>query len=120
METLTILRSKTDDALEIFVRAQMELAAKMAEIEKNQAVYKSKVNLYDEMSRKPAHVLIAVQNDMTRLMFEIEDKNEIIRELKDEEEYLNNKCKDAGEALGTARKIEREFLDRLFKDQMTL
>lgn len=120
METLIILRSKTDDALEDFVRAQMQLFAKMEETMKVRRTYNLLVSLYESMTKKSSSFLIAHQSEMTKLTNDIEMKAEVLACLKDDEEYLTAACREAESALNTARKTEQAFLVEMLKNEITL
>lgn len=119
MENFIILRSKTDDALELFVKAQVYLEFKMKEIEMLKKKQRAYVNVYDQMSRQSANYLIAKQKEMEDIMFRMNDNREEINALEKELREMEAECRATEEELRLARSTEREYVSTILKNEKT-
>jgi len=113
--TLLELMSKTDDALEDFVKAQMELFAKMEIIKDFGEKIAAKEDSYSCMTRGKSYEFLKAYEQETDLI-EME-----IRRLKTFRSYhekdaaeLEAKVREKETILGDARKKMRAFLDKNF------
>jgi hypothetical protein len=114
-ETLLELMAKADDALEDFVKAQMELVAKMEIIKDFSEKIATKEDSYSCMTRWKSYDYIKAHEQETDLL-EME-----IRRLKTFRSYhekdaaeLEANVREKETALGDARKKMRAFLDKNF------
>ena len=113
-EILSYLRCKTDDALEDFVKAQMELSQKTHEIRDLQQAHTKKAGSYASMSSGSYTFLKTYEHEIDRLSSEMDALHQQILYLTNEEVALETQCEEAGRALSSARQTEREFLETNF------
>lgn len=119
MENYIILTSKTHDALEDFVKTQLQLEFKMKEYDRAHAKFRSLVDLYDTMSRQSANYLVANQQKMENVMFMMREERELCNDLEKEVQELEAKCLETEQALTSARKAEREYVSTIIKNEKT-
>lgn len=114
METLIILRSKTDDALELFVKAQVKLASTIERMNKMQRIYDCRMKKFDRMSEKfPDNYA-----EMEALSDKIDEYYILITTIQDEVNSLEDKCREADVNLTNARKEERDYLATIVKNEI--
>ena len=113
-EVLRDLRSKTDDALEMFVKAQMELFAKMTELKEAQVEHDKVSERLSEMNMRDYGFLKAHEREMDEMDRDLFIRHNHIRSLSTEEFELEEKCHKAEADLSNARKAERDFIERFF------
>jgi hypothetical protein len=111
-ETMIILRSKTDDALEDFVKAHLYLQLKLKEIEALKKKHEKIADKYDIMSRRNANYLYYNQDKLEYLMQKMQDCQMDIQFEDEEAKKMEDACRIAEKALSDARKAEREFLNK--------
>ena len=111
-DILRDLRSKTDDALEDFVKAQMDLFAKTEEIKEAQEEYDRRSDLLSVMNSKDYTYLKAHEAEMDYMDRDLFIRNNHITSLKSKEFELEEKCRTMEAALNAARKAEHEFLEK--------
>ena len=113
METLITLRSKTDDALELFVKAHVMLQMKTKKLNTLEKCYASVCWKHDRMCRKSTTVrkLDTIFEKMSKYERRIEALyGDIIR--------LEDECDQLGEALTNARKDERDYMATIVKNEI--
>jgi hypothetical protein len=111
-ETMIILRSKTDDALEDFVKAQIYLDLKLKEIETLKKKHEKIADKYDRMSRRSANYLYYNHRKMEYLLQKMQDIQMDIQIEDERAKEMEDACRNAEKALSDARKAEREFLNK--------
>lgn len=111
-DILRDLRSKTDDALEDFVKAQMELFAKMAETKAAQSEYDKRSEELSKMNAMGYAYLKAREREIDEIEMDLFIRFNHIKSLKVEEFELEEKCHTTEAALSAARKEEHEFLEK--------
>jgi len=108
------LRSKTDDSLEDFVKAQMALFAKMKELKDLDDKISSKEHAHDYMtSGKPYGYLKANETEIDLLEMEIRRLKMFKMHYEKDASELEAKCRKTETALSEARKAERDFIDKI-------
>ena len=111
-ETMIILRSKTDDALEDFVKAQIYLQLKMEEIEALKKKHEKIADKCDRMSRRSANYLYYNEHKIDDLLQKMQDIQMEIQFEDERAKEMEDACRIAEKALSDARKAEREFLNK--------
>lgn len=119
METFIILRSKTDDALELFVKAQVLLEFKMKEAEVLKKKQRAYVGVYDQMSMGNIRYLIAKQKEMEDIMARMMTNRDEINALEKELQEMEAECRATEEELRLARAAEREYVATILKNEKT-
>ena len=111
-EALRDLRSKTDDALEEFVKAQIALFAKMDEVKKANVAYEGLKNRLDELLRNTDYRFLKIrEKEIDMMELDLHVRKSYIDSLKSEEFGLEQVCVAKEAALTEARKAESDFLD---------
>lgn len=114
METLIILRSETDDALELFVKAQTELAFATKKMDKMQAIYDRRLKkFYRLIKRYPVNY-----EEIETLSDKIDDYFFLISSIQEDVNILEKKCRETEADLSTARKAERDYLATIVKNEI--
>lgn len=113
METFIILRSKTDDALELFVKAHVMFQMKTKKLETLEKCHARVVWKHDRMCRKSttARKLETIFEKMSKYEREIDALYSDIIRLEDE-------CEHTGNLLINARKDERDYLATIVKNEI--
>jgi DNA repair ATPase RecN len=112
METLIILRSKTDDALETFVKAQMKLALATEKMNKAQRIYDRRMKKFNRlMCRFPDNY-----EEMETLSDKIDEYYFLIANIQEDVNALEDECRKAGDDLTNARKAERAVLNPILEN----
>jgi len=114
-EMLRDLRSKTDDALEDFVKAQVTLASKMETLKEFDEKIATQEDAYSAMMYRKDYTFLKMYEH------EIDVLEAEIRRLKTFRSYhekdateLEAKCRETETALTNARKEERDFIEKNF------
>lgn len=110
-DILRDLRSKTDDALEDFVKAQMELFSKMNELKGAQAEYDKKSDLLSAMNSQDYTYLKAHEKEMDEIEMDLFILHNRIKTLTEDETQLEEACRKTEAALSAARKAEHDFIE---------
>lgn len=114
-DILRDLRSNTDDALEDFVKAQVNLSHTMKETEAAQKEYDYKMKVYRDMFHNATYdVLKRFEKEMDEMDRELAIGREKLLHMKDEERTLEAMCHKTEEALSNARRIERDYIESNF------
>jgi DNA repair ATPase RecN len=114
METIMILRSKTDDALELFVKAQMKLAFATEKMNKMQRVYDRRMKKFNRLMRRfPDNY-----EEMETLSDKIDHYYFLIANIQEDVNALEEECRQTGDDLTNARKIERNYLATIVKNEI--
>jgi hypothetical protein len=111
-ETMIILRSKTDDALEDFVKAQIYLQLKMEEIESLKKKHEKVADKCDRMSRRGSNYLYYNHRKIEDLLQKMQDIQMDIQFEDERAKEMEDACRNAEKALSDARKAERDFLNK--------
>jgi hypothetical protein len=111
-ETMIILRSKTDDALEDFVKAQIYLQLKMQKVEALKKKHEKIADKCDRMSRRGANYLYYNHRKMEDLLQKMQDIQMDIQFEDERAKEMEEACRTAEKALSDARKAERDFLNK--------
>ena len=107
------LRSKSDDALEDFVTAQNELAAKMKQLKEIEDKIPAKEHAHDCMTTGKSYgYLKAHEAEIDLLEMEIRRLKMFKSHYEKDVTELEAKCRTTETALSDARKAEREFIDK--------
>lgn len=112
MTTLITLRSKTDDALEMFVKAQMELAFATKKMNRLQKSYDCRMKKFNKlMQRFPDNY-----EEMEALSDKIDEYYFSIASIQEDINILEEKCRKTGDDLTNARKAERAVLNPILEN----
>lgn len=114
-ETLLELMSLADDALEDFVKAQMELVGLMAVASSYQEQYDGLSRSYSAMTgHRTYEFLKRHEEEIDLLSMKLTKLELAIRHSKDEVDASEAKCRERETSLSDARKKMRTFLDKNF------
>jgi septal ring factor EnvC (AmiA/AmiB activator) len=110
-DILRDLRSNTDSALEDFVKAQMELFAKMNDMKQAQADYDKQSAVLSDMNSRDYTYLKSHEAEMDEIERDLFIRYNYIKSLEREETRLEEICHKAEAALKAARKAEHDFIE---------
>ena len=114
-ETLMVLRCATDDALEDFVAAQMELVVKMDDLKSYQEMYDGFNRSHSALtSRLDYTFLKTYESEIDKIESDLKIADIAIRHSKEEVDKAEAKCRETEDILRDARKTERDFFDKNF------
>jgi hypothetical protein len=113
METFIILRSKTDDALEDFVKTQLKLQVKTKKLEKAERCYASAVKTHEKMCQTSTTV-----RKLERIFKKIKTYEERIEALAWEIDDLESECNLAAQTMHFAKRAERDHLATIVKNEI--
>jgi DNA repair ATPase RecN len=114
METIMTLRSKTDDALEFFVKAQMKLAFAVEKRNKLQSVYDRRMKKFKKLLRR----FPDDYDEIDSLSIKIDEYYLLITNIQEDVNALEEECNKTGADLTNARKIERDYLATIVKNEI--